>query len=138
MWAPRKRKLSSSSGSYTKTTLTSHNSIAAENRDNVPNDLAWRQDPAVNRRYAKAWQDRYLHWEPKIIGVSCYGSMPVSKTVRRGFDSCHPCQDKRSSLAQLVEYLTVNQSVAGSSPARGAKNNGPLMKWYHTGLSIRG
>ena len=28
-----------------------------------------------------------------------------------------------SSVAQLVEQLTVNQLVAGSSPARGAKNN---------------
>lgn len=28
-----------------------------------------------------------------------------------------------SSIAQLVEQLTVNQLVAGSSPARGAKNN---------------
>ena len=27
-----------------------------------------------------------------------------------------------SSVAQLVEQLTVNQLVAGSSPARGAKN----------------
>ena len=27
-----------------------------------------------------------------------------------------------SSIAQLVEQLTVNQLVAGSSPARGAKN----------------
>ena len=29
---------------------------------------------------------------------------------------------KYSSVAQLVEQLTVNQLVAGSSPARGAKN----------------
>ena len=28
-----------------------------------------------------------------------------------------------SSVAQLVEQLTVNQLVAGSSPARGAKKN---------------
>jgi hypothetical protein len=28
-----------------------------------------------------------------------------------------------SPIAQLVEQLTVNQLVAGSSPARGAKNN---------------
>ena len=28
-----------------------------------------------------------------------------------------------SSVAQLVEQLTVNQLVAGSSPARGAKNS---------------
>ena len=31
-----------------------------------------------------------------------------------------------SSVAQLVEQLTVNQLVAGSSPARGAKN------WFYT------
>ena len=30
--------------------------------------------------------------------------------------------DFNSSVAQLVEQLTVNQLVAGSSPARGAKN----------------
>ena len=30
--------------------------------------------------------------------------------------------EKYSSVAQLVEQLTVNQLVAGSSPARGAKN----------------
>ena len=29
--------------------------------------------------------------------------------------------EKYSSVAQLVEQLTVNQLVAGSSPARGAK-----------------
>ena len=33
-----------------------------------------------------------------------------------------------SSVAQLVEQLTVNQLVAGSSPARGAKKN--LLKNY--------
>ena len=52
------------------------------------------------------------------------------------FDSC-PCFKKNlvlikkksklcflhSSVAQLVEQLTVNQLVAGSSPARGAKKN---------------
>ena len=32
-----------------------------------------------------------------------------------------------SSLAQSVEHLTVNQGVAGSSPAGGAKQN-PLSK----------
>ena len=31
-----------------------------------------------------------------------------------------------SSVAQLVEQLTVNQLVAGSSPARGAKNYYPV------------
>ena len=31
-----------------------------------------------------------------------------------------------SSVAQLVEQLTVNQLVAGSSPARGAKKNYPV------------
>jgi hypothetical protein len=30
---------------------------------------------------------------------------------------------RNSSIAQLVEQLTVNQLVAGSSPARGAKKN---------------
>ena len=32
------------------------------------------------------------------------------------------CSFLHSSVAQLVEQLTVNQLVAGSSPARGAKN----------------
>ena len=31
-----------------------------------------------------------------------------------------------SSVAQLVEQLTVNQLVAGSSPARGARNKIPI------------
>ena len=35
-----------------------------------------------------------------------------------------------SSVAQLVEQLTVNQLVAGSSPARGAINQSFLMKQY--------
>ena len=35
-----------------------------------------------------------------------------------------------SSVAQLVEQLTVNQLVAGSSPARGATNQISLMKQY--------
>ncbi len=33
-----------------------------------------------------------------------------------------------SSVAQLVEQLTVNQLVAGSSPARGAKNIYPNLE----------
>ena len=33
----------------------------------------------------------------------------------------------RSSVAQLVEQLTVNQLVAGSSPARGARNFYPTL-----------
>ena len=33
-----------------------------------------------------------------------------------------------SSVAQLVEQLTVNQLVAGSSPARGAKTNQIVIK----------
>ena len=33
-----------------------------------------------------------------------------------------------SSVAQLVEQLTVNQLVAGSSPARGAKKNQIALK----------
>ncbi len=32
-----------------------------------------------------------------------------------------------SSVAQLVEQLTVNQLVAGSSPARGAKLSYPVL-----------
>ncbi len=32
-----------------------------------------------------------------------------------------------SSVAQLVEQLTVNQLVAGSSPARGAKKNNQIV-----------
>ena len=34
----------------------------------------------------------------------------------------------RSSVAQLVEQLTVNQLVAGSSPARGAKKFYPTLE----------
>ncbi len=35
-----------------------------------------------------------------------------------------------SSVAQLVEQLTVNQLVAGSSPARGAKKSNGLKKKF--------
>jgi hypothetical protein len=35
-----------------------------------------------------------------------------------------------SSVAQLVEQLTVNQLVAGSSPARGANKNSLYIKNY--------
>ena len=37
-----------------------------------------------------------------------------------------------SSLAQLVEQLTVNQFVAGSSPARGANIYGEVVEWSIT------
>ena len=37
-----------------------------------------------------------------------------------------------SSVAQLVEQLTVNQLVAGSSPARGAKNYTTLEILFET------
>ncbi len=40
----------------------------------------------------------------------------------------------RSLLAQLVEHLTVNQSVAGSSPAQGAKVYRGEGKWQSAGL----
>ena len=36
----------------------------------------------------------------------------------------------RSSVAQLVEQLTVNQLVAGSSPARGARKNYPTFVMF--------
>ena len=49
---------------------------------------------------------RFWAWPPKITG--CFVFL---KKVS--------CCD--SSVAQLVEQLTVNQLVAGSSPARGAK-----------------
>ena len=37
-----------------------------------------------------------------------------------------------SSVAQLVEQLTVNQLVAGSSPARGAINYNIKLNFYKT------
>ena len=39
-----------------------------------------------------------------------------------------------SSVAQLVEQLTVNQLVAGSSPARGAKKN---LKYFYLLIDVR-
>ena len=48
---------------------------------------------------------RFWAWPPKFY--SCF--VPKKKYV-----------DVHSSVAQLVEQLTVNQLVAGSSPARGA------------------
>ena len=48
----------------------------------------------------------------RVCFRKCYvGAMPLSKT-------------KYSELAQLAEHLTVNQVVAGSSPAFGAKTKG--------------
>ena len=41
-----------------------------------------------------------------------------------------------SSVAQLVEQLTVNQLVAGSSPARGATNQSFLMKQYFLEFAV--
>ena len=37
---------------------------------------------------------------------------------------------KFASLAQLVEPLTCNEKVAGSSPARGSNLNGLILKWF--------
>ena len=37
------------------------------------------------------------------------------------------CRAYYSGIAQLVEHLTVNQGVDGSSPPTGV--NGPLVKW---------
>jgi hypothetical protein len=41
--------------------------------------------------------------------------------LQAGFDTPFLHQKTCSLLAQLVERLTVNQNVAGSSPAQGAK-----------------
>ena len=37
--------------------------------------------------------------------------------------------NKHSELAQLAEHLTVNQVVAGSSPAFGAKTKKTITRW---------
>ena len=53
------------------------------------------------------------------------GSIPgvaSKKTVEINLEKSKFCF-LYSSVAQLVEQLTVNQLVAGSSPARGAKKN---------------
>ena len=41
-----------------------------------------------------------------------------------------------SSVAQLVEQLTVNQLVAGSSPARGAKVKQPYLSNFQKVVMI--
>ena len=54
-------------------------------------------------------------------------SMPTQRKQVQKCACFHPLKTKYSSLAQSVERMTVNHDVAGSSPARGAKQN-PLSK----------
>ena len=50
-----------------------------------------------------------------------FRALPPNKLLRYSKKKVS-CRKLYSSVAQLVEQLTVNQLVAGSSPARGAKN----------------
>ena len=53
-----------------------------------------------------------------VLGrITRKGAMPLKKT-------------KYSELAQLAEHLTVNQVVAGSSPAFGAKTKNHPIGWF--------
>ena len=66
------------------------------------------------------WRNGYAEdckslYPSSILGVaSKINLVLILKKSKLGF--------LHSSVAQLVEQLTVNQLVAGSSPARGAKN----------------
>ena len=66
------------------------------------------------------WRNGYAEdckslYPGSIPGVASKKNLVLGKKKSK-FDFLH------SSVAQLVEQLTVNQLVAGSSPARGAKN----------------
>ena len=66
------------------------------------------------------WRNGYAEdckslYPGSIPGVASKKNLVLGKKKSK-FDFCY------SSVAQLVEQLTVNQLVAGSSPARGAKN----------------
>ena len=66
----------------------------------------WPRGGMVTQRIANPFIPvRFWAWPPKKL------LLIVIKTVCLSY----------SSVAQLVEQLTVNQLVAGSSPARGAK-----------------
>ena len=64
----------------------------------------------------------------RVIGASKRNRTPIIRLeisgITLGFQpndgGSIPLTRSRSPIAQLVEQLTVNQSVAGSSPARGA------------------
>ena len=60
---------------------------------------------------------------PKILIWRRIGKIGHCRHIIRETLKCFPCNrlTQYSSLAQSVEHLTVNQVVAGSSPAGGAK-----------------
>ena len=59
---------------------------------------------------------------PKILIWRRIGKIGHCRHIIRETPKCFPCNHSTqySSLAQSVEHLTVNQVVAGSSPAGGA------------------
>ena len=66
------------------------------------------------------WRNGYAEdckslYPSSILGVASKKSVVLNKKKSKFF--------LHSSVAQLEEQLTVNQLVAGSSPARGAKTN---------------
>ena len=69
---------------------------------------------AVEIDYRRSSKTPHLNYPD----VAQFGRAPALGAGCRMFKSCH--LDQYSSIAQSVEHLTVNQAVAGSSPARGA------------------
>ena len=64
---------------------------------------------------------RILFLELYLVNFFSLKDLQLNEDVIKNF-----CFIRHSSVAQLVEQLTVNQLVAGSSPARGARNNPTL------------
>ena len=65
---------------------------------------------------------RILFLELYLVNFFSLKDLQLNEDVIKNF-----CFIRHSSVAQLVEQLTVNQLVAGSSPARGAKNNSKII-----------
>ena len=66
---------------------------------------------------------RILFLELYLVNFFSLKDLQLNEDVIKNF-----CFIRHSSVAQLVEQLTVNQLVAGSSPARGAKIYYPTLK----------
>ena len=52
-------------------------------------------------------------------------------SVGRGFESCRARQTEYGLLAQLVEQLTLNQRVVGSSPTEETENQRVISEKYN-------
>ena len=68
-----------------------------------------------------------------ILGISQVGKAHDFDSCMRRFESCIPSQiiyAYYDSLAQLVEHLTLNQGVPGSSPGWVTREHGEVSEWF--------